>query len=187
MTYDFTEDACECIFRNMTERARTMLKEDIAYFKNTKERLQNYLDASIQELQQSGSPSTQMQVNPLDVLSGIKDSAYVEGSGILEYELYNVPSGGSDDFERFVLDQYIPMLEKGHEEAVGIYRFNLDDVYRLGDNTEISDNVKRMMTEHQRNLSITRLQNHDGSTDFLFNCLTSAGKYEFYHIRAFKR
>jgi hypothetical protein len=163
----------------MTERARTMLKEDIVYFKNTKERLQNYLDESI-----SSQGQEKPEVNPLDVLSGIKDSAYVEGSGILEYELYNVPVGGSDDFERFVLDQYIPMLEKGHEEAVGIYRFNLDDVYRLGDNTEISDNVKRMMAEHQRNLSITHLKNHDGSTDFLFNCLTSTGKYEFYHIRA---
>jgi hypothetical protein len=34
----------------MTERARTMLKEDIVYFKNTKERLQNYLDESIREV-----------------------------------------------------------------------------------------------------------------------------------------
>jgi flagellar motor switch protein FliG len=50
MTYDFTEDANECIFRNMSEKARTMLKEDITYFKNTKERLQNYLDESIQEV-----------------------------------------------------------------------------------------------------------------------------------------
>jgi flagellar motor switch protein FliG len=52
MTYDFTEDACECIFRNMSERAKTMLKEDIEYFKNTKERFQNYLDESIQKFRE---------------------------------------------------------------------------------------------------------------------------------------
>jgi flagellar motor switch protein FliG len=52
MTYDFTEEANECIFRNMSEKARIMLKEDIEVFKKTKERLQKYLDESIQELQQ---------------------------------------------------------------------------------------------------------------------------------------
>jgi flagellar motor switch protein FliG len=52
MTYDFTEDANECIFRNMSEKALIMLKEDIEYFKNTKERLQNYLDESIQKFRE---------------------------------------------------------------------------------------------------------------------------------------
>jgi flagellar motor switch protein FliG len=55
MAYDFTEDANKCIFRNMSERAQTMLKEDIEWFKNTKERLQNFLDESMQKFQQSGS------------------------------------------------------------------------------------------------------------------------------------
>jgi len=49
MTYSFTEDANECIFRNMSEKAKTMLKEDIEYFKDTKNRLEHYLDESIQK------------------------------------------------------------------------------------------------------------------------------------------
>ena len=49
MAYDFTEDAKECIFRNMSERAKTMLKEDIEFLKNTKNRLEPFLDESIQK------------------------------------------------------------------------------------------------------------------------------------------
>ena len=49
MTYDFSEEAKECIFKNMSERAKNMLKEDIEYFMATKERLQKYLDESIQK------------------------------------------------------------------------------------------------------------------------------------------
>ena len=49
MTYDFTEAANECIFRNMSERAKIMLKEDIEVFKNTKNKLEQFLDESIQK------------------------------------------------------------------------------------------------------------------------------------------
>jgi hypothetical protein len=106
---------------------------------------------------------------------------------MLEYELYNVPVGGSDDFYAFIYGIYIPILENGYEGAIGIYRFDLDNVYWSGDNTALSNNVKRMMYGHQRNLSITRLPDSAGSTIFVFNCLTSAGKYEIYQIRAFRR
>ena len=48
MTYVFNEEANECIFRNMSERAKDMLKEDIGYFKDTKKKLECFLDESIQ-------------------------------------------------------------------------------------------------------------------------------------------
>jgi len=53
MTYCFNEDANECIFRNMSERAKVMLKEDIEYFKDTKNRLEHHLDESIQKFSEN--------------------------------------------------------------------------------------------------------------------------------------
>lgn len=53
MTYHFNEKVNECIFRNMSERAKTMLKEDIEYFKDTKNRLEHFLDESIQKFSEN--------------------------------------------------------------------------------------------------------------------------------------
>jgi hypothetical protein len=126
------------------------------------------------------------QAYRLKIFSGITDKADVASHGRLEYELYNVSGGSFDDFKRFIFEQYIPILENGSEEAAGIYTFDLDDASWDEDNTALSDNVKRSMAEHQRNLSITHLT-IGGSTDFYFNFHTSNGKYGFYTIRAFRK
>jgi len=53
MTYVLNEEANECIFRVMSERAKNMLKEDIDFFKDTKKRLEHHLDESIQKFSEN--------------------------------------------------------------------------------------------------------------------------------------
>jgi len=123
----------------------------------------------------------QNQPSPIELLNGIKDKADVEYSGILEYELYNIPGNESPDFQAFIW-LYISMLENGFNGAEGTYIFDHVGKYWTEDNTGLSENVKRLMDKHKRNLSTTRIQNPDDSTRFVFNCLNSGGKYEFYNI-----
>jgi len=117
------------------------------------------------------------QENLFELLNGIKDKADVEDYGILEYELYDVPGNESADFQTFIRN-YTKTLEE--------YVFDLSYPYCVEDNTELSTNVKIIMTNHKRNLSTTKMINPDGSTSFIFNCLNSNGKYEFYSIKAYK-
>jgi len=53
MTYHFNDEVNECIFRNMSEKAKIMLKEDIEYFRDTKNRLEHFLDESIQKFSEN--------------------------------------------------------------------------------------------------------------------------------------
>jgi len=123
-----------------------------------------------------------IDVNLVELLSGITDTVFVEGFGFLEYELYAVPVGGSDEFFAFITWIYIPMLEAARK-----YFFNFDYALWNENNTALSYNVREMMYRHQRNLSITRLSNPDGSVDFIFNAHTYEGNFELYQIRAFRR
>ena len=118
------------------------------------------------------------QVSVFELLNGIRDKANVEGYDILEYELYDVPGNESTDFQTFIRN-YTKTLEE--------YVFDWSYPYWLEDNTELSTNVKTIMTNNKRNLSTTKHLNPDGSTNFIFNCLNSNGKYEFYSIIAYKK
>jgi hypothetical protein len=119
------------------------------------------------------------QLNLVEQLNGIKAKANVEGFGILEYELYDVPGNESIAFQVF-----IRMYTKTLEEE---YVFDQESEYWIEDNTVLSINVKTIMTNHNRNLSTTHFLNLDGSTTFVFNFLKSNGKYEFYSIDAYKK
>jgi len=125
------------------------------------------------------SVQTPNQINPIELLNGIKDKADVEGSGILEYELYDIPE--SFNFYEFVRN-YIKM----QKEYIFLQDFWYNN-YWTGGNTVLNENVKTLMDKHKRNLSTTRLLNPHGYTIFIFNYLNSNGKYEFYSIEAFKR
>ena len=129
--------------------------------------------------------TTQRYVNPVEILRGTVDTVFIEGFGLLEYELYSVPIGGSDDFFAFIYFIYIPLLENGHEGAVGKYIFDLDpgNVFWRENNTALSYNVRRMMFNHRRNLSVTRWPNSDGSWTFTFNAHTNEGNFELYQMR----
>jgi len=124
------------------------------------------------------SVQTPNQGNPIETFNGIRDKADVEGYGILEYELYDVPGNESSDCKAFI-QSYTQMLEE--------YVFDQSSKDWLEDNTALSENVKTMMDKHKRNLSITRLLYRDGYTTFIFNFLNDKGKYEFYSIDAYKR
>jgi len=128
----------------------------------------------------------QNQVNSIELFNGIKDKADVEGYGILEYELYDVPGNESFDFKAFVR-LYTGILEDGHDGVRGIYVFDPDNSYWLEDNTALSENVKTMMANHKRNLSTTHYGNPYGSVTFIFNYLNPNGKYEIYVAEALKR
>jgi hypothetical protein len=117
------------------------------------------------------------QVNPIEHFNGIKDNADVEGYGILEYELYDVPDSESSDFQAFIR-RYTQMLDE--------YEFDKSSSYWIEDNTALSNNVKILMSKHKRNFSTTRLSNSDGSMTFIFNYFNSHGKYELYSIEAYK-
>jgi len=123
------------------------------------------------------------QINPVELLNGIRDKADVESYGILEYELYDIPGNESSDFEVFVR-LYTGILEDGHDGVGGIYVFDHDNHYWLENNTRLSENVKTIMTNHKKNLSTTRFINSDGSEMFVFNFLNSGGIYEYYAVNA---
>ena len=125
--------------------------------------------------QQAEQPAS--QVNVFELLNGIKDKADVEGSGILEYELYDIPGNESADFQAFI---------RSYTKSLDEYVFDYTDKRWIEDNTELSINVKILMINHNRNLSITQILNPDGYASFIFNCLNSNGKYEFYAINAYK-
>jgi tetratricopeptide (TPR) repeat protein len=118
------------------------------------------------------------QENIFELLNGIRDKTDVEDFGILEYELYDVPGSVSSDFQAFIRS-YTQIFEE--------YMFDQSSKYWIEDNTELSTNVKTLMTNHKRNLSTTQILNPDGSTSFYFNCLNSNGKYETYIIHAYKK
>ena len=130
--------------------------------------------ASCRPSQQSVQMSN--QINPIDLSDVIRDKADIEGFGILEYELYNVPGNGSSDFQSFIRN-YTQTLEE--------YEFDYDNHYWWKDNTGLSINVKTIMANHERNLSATYYKNFDGSTSFVFNYLNSNGKYETYSVEAY--
>jgi hypothetical protein len=130
------------------------------------------------------SPKQINQAYRLEIFSGITDKVDVEGYGRLEYELYNIAGNTSDDFKQFIFEQYIPILENGYEEVAGTYNFDLNETNWNENNTGLSNNVKRMMSDHRSNLSI-RLANYSRYTDFIFHCYTINEKYEYYKIRAF--
>ena len=115
------------------------------------------------------------QINPIDLSDVIRDKADIEGFGMLEYELYNVPGNGSSDFQSFIRN-YTQTLEE--------YEFDQSSSYWIEDNTGLSENVKKMMAKHNRNLSTTHYKYFDGSTSFVFNYLNSNGKYEIYSMEA---
>jgi hypothetical protein len=111
------------------------------------------------------------------LLNGIIDKADVEGYGMLEYELYDVSGNESFDFQTFV---------RNYTQILGEYVFDQESKYWVENNTGLSINVKAIMTNHKRNLSTTQILNPNGSTSFIFNCLNTNGKYEFYSINAYK-
>jgi hypothetical protein len=116
------------------------------------------------------------QQSVFELLNGIRDTADIEGYGILEYELYDVPGNESSDFQTFILS-YTQMLEE--------YIFDQSSKYWMERNMALCRNVKTLMYNHKRNLSTTRFLNLDGSTTFIFNFFTY-GRYEFYSIDAYK-
>jgi tetratricopeptide (TPR) repeat protein len=126
--------------------------------------------------QRTVQPSNQEKIFKL--LNGIRDKADVEGYGMLEYELYDVPGNESSDFQTFIRS-YLQTLDE--------YVFVRANNYWIEDNTVLSKNVKTIMTNNKRNLSTTQILNHDGSMSFIFNCLNSNGKYEYYTILAYKK
>jgi tetratricopeptide (TPR) repeat protein len=129
------------------------------------------------------SVQTPNQINPIELLNGIRDKANIEGLGVLEYELYNVPGNASSDFKAFV-QLYTGILEDGHDGVRGIYVFDHDNHSWGEDNKALSENVKKIMANHQRNLSKMQYIDTDGSTRFMFNYLNADGKYEFYTVVA---
>jgi len=119
------------------------------------------------------------QITPFELLNAIKDKADIEGYGILEYELYEIPSGNeSSYFQAFILS-YTKILDE--------YVFDQSSKYWMEDNTALSRNVKTLMYNHKRNLSTTRLLNPDGYMTFIFNFFNAYGRYEFYSIDAYKK
>jgi hypothetical protein len=84
------------------------------------------------------SVQMQNQINPVELLNGIRDKADVEGYGILEYELYDVPGNESSDFKTFVRS-YTQIFEE--------YEFDHDNHFWLENNTRLSENVKKIMTK----------------------------------------
>jgi hypothetical protein len=123
----------------------------------------------------------------------LKDKAYVEGSGVLEYILYNLDNWWTEQDDPFdiFLDAYIRRLEKGQITTLGgeyvQYVVDYNSFYWVEDNAALSINVKRMMARHRYNVSLTHYQNQDGSTTFAINYLNAGGKYEFFAFMAYKQ
>jgi class 3 adenylate cyclase/disulfide oxidoreductase YuzD len=81
MVSDLNEEAKECIFSNMSEQAQDYLREDIEYFKVTKEKLLHYLDESIQKFPENTTANVILftdLVNSTAKINLLGDSEYYE-------------------------------------------------------------------------------------------------------------
>ena len=123
---------------------------------------------------------------PLGPSGKITGEAYIEGMGILEYGLFNVPVGGTEDFYIYMTFLIIPGLENdGLPELGGRYVIDANSMIRYADNTGLSINVKRLMARYECNGSTTHYSNPDGSTRFVFNFHNTNGKYETWVFNAY--
>ena len=81
----------------------------------------------------------------------VKDSTYVQGSGVLEYFLYRVDANAGETNlmkQANFPDAYIIRLEE--------LGFIVDyGSIRSGSNSGLSENVKRLMARHKANVSVT--------------------------------
>ena len=114
--------------------------------------------------------------------------AYVESSGILEYGLFNVPIGGTNDIDVYMRFLLFPGLEKGMPELGGRYILDAASVRLIENNTALSINVRRLMSRHGCNGSVTFRDNSNGSTTFWFNFLNSDNNhFETWVFNAYRR
>jgi hypothetical protein len=99
----------------------------------------------------------------------VSDKTYVEGFGVLEYDLYRVDaSAGETNI----------MKESSFHSAFIIYLEELDFIVDYGsiigtDNPNLSENVKHLMARHGANVSVTMSPNSNGSKRVIINIDTS--------------
>ena len=99
----------------------------------------------------------------------VSDKTYVEGSGVLEYDLYRVDaSAGETNI----------MKESSFHSAFIIYLEELDFIVDYDsiigtDNPNLSENVKHLMARHGANVSVTMSPNSNGSVRVVINIDTS--------------
>jgi len=101
----------------------------------------------------------------------VMDKTYVEGFGILEYLLFRVDaSAGETNIMKeasFHLS-FIKLLEK----TDNIVDYNS---IRISDNPNLSENVKRLMSKHGANVSVTFIEpNNNGALTVIINMDTSS-------------
>jgi hypothetical protein len=125
---------------------------------------------------------------PFGPVGRITDKAFIEGSGILEYGLFNVPVGESNDIDLYMKVLVFPGLEVyGMPELGGRYILDAASARLIENNTSLSINVKRLMARHGCNASVTYRDNTNGSTTFWFNFYNSNGNYETWYFNAYRR
>ena len=96
-----------------------------------------------------------------------QDSAYVEGSGILDYLLFRVDGEGETNLMKGASFHlvYIEFLEnEGYIVDHGSIRDSLN-------NTALSINVRRLMERDNANVSVTHIRNSNGSVTVVINQL----------------
>jgi hypothetical protein len=126
-------------------------------------------------------------VYPFGPVGKKTDKAYIESSGILEYGLFNVPVGGTDDITLFMRIIFFSLEDEGMSELGGRYILDASSVRLIENNTALSINVKRLMTRYNCNASVTYRDNFDGSTTFWFNFYNSTNNnYETWYFNAYR-
>jgi hypothetical protein len=134
------------------------------------------------------SVSIDAQSDPSWFKFKITDKAYIDGQGILEYGLFNVPMNRNSDFDLFMTFLLFPVLEdSGLKELGGRYLIDWDSMVWLDDNPNLSLNVKRIMYKHDCNASVTRIPKTGGTITFIFNFHTDEDKWELLAFQAYKR
>ena len=88
----------------------------------------------------------------------IRDSTYVEGSGVLEYMLFRVDASASEtNYSKAASFHYAFMIFLEEEGFIVDY----GSVRIVTNNSSLSENVIRLMARHGANVSVTVIPNNE--------------------------
>ena len=115
----------------------------------------------------------------------IRDSTYVEGSGVLEYMLLRVDASAMEtNFMKQASFHiaFMILLEEGG------FIVDYGSVRVIADNTNLSENVKRLMARHGANVSVTFLgPNNNGALTVIINLQYGPTQYDFVTFNIYEK
>jgi hypothetical protein len=113
----------------------------------------------------------------------IRDSTYVEGSGVLEYFLYRVDASAMETNFMKQASFHIALMILFEEGGVIV---DYGSVRVIADNTSLSENVKRLMARHGANVSVTVIPDNNAII-VIINLQYGPTQYDFVTFNVYQK